>query len=186
MDAEHRSIQDVTFRFDERVQRGDFPAETVSGTVKYRQPHALRVDQKGPNAQRLISDGATFWLYSAAQKQEVTGDWPTWVQQSHFPLPLLEWAGTLSPDHWKSRYTVLFGGYRAPEYELHFKPLLAGDAPLTLWISEQTFLPVRGAMQLDGTSIQVTLHDIRLNSGLAASVFTSRVPAGTERIPLHF
>ena len=186
MGAQQKTIQDVTFKFDERIQRGDFPADRISGVVEFKQPHALKVLQKVPDAQVLISNGTTFWLYSPAQQQELTGNWPAWVKQSHFPLPLLDWVGTLSPDRWKSQYTVLFGGYQDSEYELHFKPNRAGDWPLTLWVSERNFLPLRGSMQQEGITIQVTLQAIKINTGLKEENFTPNVPAGTTQIPVHF
>ena len=186
MEAQQQSIQDLNFNFVERIQAGGFPEQRTVGEVQFKSPHNLRVTQKTPDKQILVSDGTTFWLYSPAQQQQLTGSWSAWVKQSHFPLPLIDWAGTLTPERWRTRYTVYFAGFHDSLYELHFQPKQPGDVPITLWISEKTFLPVSGRMDQEGSTIQVTLQDMKLNPGLAASVFQLHVPQGTPTIPVQF
>src|SRR5205823_2872313 len=100
-------------------------------------PHALRVVQTAPQKQILISDGVTLWLYTPSQKQQLKGDWKAWLKQSHFPLPLIDFVGTLSPERWRSHYTVYFGGLEGHLYKLRFKPNRPDDLPLTLWVSDE-------------------------------------------------
>jgi outer membrane lipoprotein-sorting protein len=186
MEAQQQSIQDLNFKFVERIQAGGLPDQRTVGEVQFKSPHSLRVTQKTPEKQILVSDGTTFWLYSPIQQQQLTGSWSAWVKQSHFPLPLIDWAGTLTPERWRSRYTVYYGGFHDRIYELRFQPKQAGDVPITLWVSEKTFLPVGGRMDQAGSTIQITLQDMKLNPGLAASVFQLHVPAGTPTIPVQF
>jgi chaperone LolA len=186
MEQAQLALEDARFEFSQKMTQGDFPEQRVTGEVQIKKPQSLRVVQTSPDKQVLISDGETFWLYSPAQNQQLTGDWKAWLKRSQFPLPLIDFLGTFTPERWRSQYRVLFGGHQDKEYELRFKPLKPGLQPLTLWVSEDTFLPVRGRLTGDQMRIDVTLKNVKTNTGLAASVFSTAVPAGTQEVPLTF
>ena len=186
MEQAQKNLTDVRFEFVQRVRQGDFPEQRVAGEVFVKRPGLLRVVQKTPEKQVLISDGTTFWLYAPAQKQQLKGDWKAWLKQSGFPLPLIDFVGTFTPELWRSQYKVMFGGYQEPLYELRFEPLHGGVMPLTLWISEESFLPARGRLQDPGVSVEVLLKGMQPNTELKPSLFVPRVPEGTEEIPVTF
>jgi outer membrane lipoprotein-sorting protein len=186
MDQTQQSLEDVSFQFVQRTRRGELPEERTAGEVWAKKPTGLRVVQTVPQKQVLVTDGKTFWLHTPSQKQQLKGDWQAWVQRSRFPLPLIDFMGTLSPEHWRSRYKVLFGGYEKPLYKLLFKPLKPEDAALTLWVSEENFLPARGQMQEESFQVDVDLKNLKINSHPIDGLFKPKVPAGTEEIPVHF
>ncbi len=185
MEQKQSALSDVSFDFVQTVKQGSLPAQRTAGQVKVKKPHALRVDQKSPDKQTLVSDGKTFWLYSPAAQQQLKGNWQAWLEQSKFPLPLLDFLGTFTPERWRTQYKVLFGGYANGLYELQFKPLHADDLPVTLWISEETFLPAKGRLTNQGAQIDVEIKGMRVNTGLDAKVFIPKVPTGTTVVPIQ-
>jgi len=134
----------------------------------------------------MISDGETFWLYSPAQNQQLKGRWKAWLERSHFPVLLLDFIGTFTPERWRKQYKVLYGEYANNEYELRFLPLSTDDPPVTLWISDETFLPVRGRLERTGSRIEVTLSEMKINTGLDDALFKPKLPANTPEIPIQF
>jgi chaperone LolA len=186
MEQAQLALQDAKFDFQQKVTQGDFPEQRITGEVQVKKPQSLKVVQTSPDKQVLISDGDSFWLYTPAQNQQITGDWKAWLKQSNFPLPLIDFIGSFTPERWRSQYRVLFGGHRDHLYELQFKPLRPDVQPLTLWISEETFLPVRGMLKGHQMRVEVTLKNLKTNTGLEAKAFAPNVPAGTQEVPLTF
>ena len=186
MERNQSQLEDVSFDFVERIHQGDFPEQRVSGKVQARKPHSLRVEQTAPEKLVLVTRGETVSVYMPAQKQQLTGDWKAWVRQSRFPLPLIDFLGTFTPERWRSHYKVFFGGYDHHLYELRFKPLNPGELPVTLWISDDTFLPARGRMDDNGSQVELDLNGVRPNTHMDPALFVPTVPDGTAIVPIKF
>jgi outer membrane lipoprotein carrier protein len=186
MEAQQQALQDVRFDFVQTSKQGDFPAQRVTGEVQAKKPQRLRVEQKSPDKQTLISDGKTLWLYMPGQKQQLKGDWNAWLKKSRFPSLLLDMIGSFTPERWRRDYEVFFGGYENALYELQFKPKRPDVLPLTIWISEDNFLPARGQLNDQGSRIEVELKKVQINTGIKDGAFKSRVPSGTAEIPVTF
>ena len=175
-----------TARFDfneEQRAAGGFHRRTT-GRVYFSRPSHLRVDQKSPERQRLISDGTHFWLYTPAAEQQLTGLWKPWLKQTGFPAPLLGFLGDFPSTQWAQRYTILFEGYQDNLYRVLFKPKQADEATVRLWVSDETFLPSRGeAIQADSTA-SVSFEHLQINIPIDPALFDSRAPKGTAVVPM--
>jgi len=179
-----QAIRTIQFNFKERLLRPEFGAETISGRVAFRRPYLLRLDQKKPQAQRLISDGKRFWLYTPAAAQQLTGDWASWVKRSAFPEPLLSFVGDFPAEEWSPRYHIFFGGYDRNLYKIILRPKTAQEVPLDLWVSDETFLPVRGRFVTAPQTVDIFFSDLKINPELEKDLFEPRVPPGTASVPL--
>ncbi len=156
----------------------------TSGTLSFKKPYLLKVDQRLPEKQSLMTDGQSLTIYSPAAGQVMTVDWKSWVRQTHFPVLLLSFVGDFPVSQWPQRYTILFAGYDQHLYKILCKPLQAKDSPVTLWVSDQTFLPVRGRLVDDSGTMDIDFKDFKMNTSLPAASFQLKIPAGTPRVPL--
>jgi chaperone LolA len=179
-----RQVEDIQFKFVQRVQQAHGFEQTVAGRVFFRRPHWLRVSQLGSQKQTLISDGDKLWLYVPSARQQLTGSWKAWVEDSGFPSPLLSFVGDFPVNQWHERYKVLFGGYKDSMYRLTFQPKAPGDSAVDLWISDATFLPKRGKMRQENVTVQFSFQDVKTNQGIDSNTFSTAVPSGTAVVPL--
>jgi outer membrane lipoprotein-sorting protein len=187
MDKAQMALNDATFQYVQLTKRGSLPNERTGGEVQIKRPRSLRVVQTTPSRQIVTTDGQTLWLYSPSQQQLLKGDWNAWLKISRFPIVLIDVLGTLTPENWRTRYKALFGGYHDKRYEIHFKPVRPGDYPVTLWVSEETFLPVKGELADESLKVQVEIKGVETNTGLQAQLFEPpKVPAGTAEVPIAF
>jgi outer membrane lipoprotein-sorting protein len=180
------SVQGFSCDFVERLQRGSLPEEKLHGRIYAKAPQYLRVDQEGAGKRRVISDGRTVSVYMPAQNQILTGDWQAWLKATGFPVDALNFVGNVSPARWRSRYQVFLEGSEPHRYRLRFRPVDAREHPLTVWISDESFLPVRIELQDAQMTADVKLKDLKVNVPLSGRLFTIHAPPGTATVPLTF
>lgn len=180
------TIQDLEGRYVERLQHGNLPEQVFRGEISVKRPQRIRLDQERPEKQTLISDGTTLWLYMPAQQQLLTGDWNAWLRATRFPIEALDFVGHFSPERWRRHFHVLFEGYDPPFYKLLFQPLKPGDPDLTVWISENSFLPARIQMRQEDLRAEVSFQRLKPNVALRDRFFQPHVPSGTANVPLNF
>lgn len=186
MEQTQRSIRDLRFKFVEQVRQADWPEEKIRGEVFFKRPHHLRITQTSPEKQIIISDGTTVWIHSPSLNQQMVGAWQSWIQKTHFPLPLIDFAGQWSQESWKKRYQILLAGYNDQAYCLLFRARNPEELSLKLWVSDKTYLPVKGELQGSPMSIQMSMNGMKVNQGIKESWFEPRVPEGTEIVKISF
>lgn len=178
------NLQDFHAGFVETIQPKGQAATKIRGTLSVGRPFRLRVDQKAPERQTLVSDGADVRLYTPAAGQEIVGKWKNWAKHSGFPAPVLGMLGEYPVGKWSEDYTVLFGGHEQGAYKVILKPRTPDVATLELWVSDETFLPTRGRMANATRTTDIRFDNVRMNVGLKESHFTLDVPKGTAVVPM--
>ena len=184
MQAAQSRIVNLEFSFVEKSQGPAGADSTVAGKVLFSRPHRLRVDQRTPEKQTLISDGTHFWLYTPSAQQQLTGLWKPWIAQTGFPAPLLSFVGDFPATEWAERYTILFTGYEDHLYGILFKPKNKEDASVQLWISDESFLPERGESTRGALKHRVTFSGMQTPATVDQNRFNTAVPAGTAVVPV--
>ncbi len=177
MEQTRETLQDVQFVYEGWIEPGSLAQKKVAGRVSARRPHYLRIVQRLPERQEIVSDGKKVWIYSPSLRQQLVGDWKAWLRHTHLPLPLLTWMETLSQQERAGRYEIHEGGYENHLYRLIYHAVHPEDASFTMWISEDTFLPIRGRMDTVNVT-DVSIRDLQTNQGLETSLFDPSVPEG--------
>ncbi|MFA5975625.1 MAG: outer-membrane lipoprotein carrier protein LolA [Elusimicrobiota bacterium] len=178
------AVRSLECRFTEHIQRRGFPTETIQGRLRCLRPNKLRIDQRVPDQQLIVSDNRTLRIYTPAAGQLLTGDRARWLAQNGFPDPLLSFVSDFPVERWTERYTILFGGHDKGLYQLIFRPKRADDQSLELWVSDETFLPRLGHMPSDDNTIDILFDHLRVNPPIQESIFHPEIPKNTVIVPM--
>lgn len=176
-----QGVSQLRFSFQQR--RSGVQSLTRVGTVLFRTPDQLRVEQLRPEKQVLVSDGDRVTVYMPAQQQAIDASWNEWAKSSAFPDLLLKTMHGFNPNEWRKDYDILFGGHDGTSYELIFKPHSSALPKLTLWVSDRTFWPVRARWNQPDGLYDVTINSLVPNVRLKDEAFKLKLPSGTARIP---
>lgn len=155
----------------------------------------LEASQEGLQGILIVSDGATFWLYSPAENTVITGEAGdmkdaaagtpagaatalTEIIAEGLDAVELEVLGTeqvAGKDTWKVRIT--------PRAETSAQLQLDGVIEGTMWVDEALALPLK--LTVDASDLgqgTVEARSIETNTGLSADLFTFTPPPGAEVI----
>jgi outer membrane lipoprotein-sorting protein len=184
VEAAQQSLQDVQFDFVESWSGTPAQVPPMRGRFTFKKPHFLRIDEKKPDEQTIVSDGEHLEIYTPAAEQKLEGSWKKYLQSAQLPLPLLTFTNDFSVSSWSTEYDVLFGGHENGLYRLDFRPKSKNVEPLTLWISDETFLPRRGEIRRPAGLLRVEMSNLRQNISVGDSSFHLKIPKGTAVVPL--
>lgn len=177
-------LQDLRGEFLEIVKLPQQEPQKRRGRFFFKKPHSLKVDELAPQRQSLLSDGSTFQLFTPKAQQVLTGDWLAWVSRTEFPEPFFSFLGTLPVSAWEENYQVLFRGKEEGTYSFLLKPKQAAQATLELWVSEATFLPIRGRMTSKLRSTEMRFDGLQMNTMIPDAEFRLKLPKGTSVTPV--
>ncbi len=181
LQKKYDSIQDATARFTQHVKFGFSKIEQdFSGSLKMKRPHKYRVETE---YQTLVTDGATVWSYSPANKQVLidkykeTGDSFT-PEQFLLNLPSNYFATIVRPE--QSAEKSLITLKLVPKDDQSFVKLMK------VWVDEGSWVVKKVEMlDVNDTEKIYTVQDIRINTGLKENTFTFTPPQGTEVVDLR-
>jgi outer membrane lipoprotein-sorting protein len=186
MEQTQQTIQDISFSYVMHARQGQFQGKTT-GNVELKKPSLLVVHQQKPEKLTIVTDGTTLWLYSPKQKQVLKGDWNAWVEHSKFPLVLMNFVGAFNSGSWQERYQGTLEAHEEGQYKIRFVNRVPDAAPpVVLWVSDQTYMPQRGDLFGRGYTAQVTIKNIKTNTGLTETALSPRFPEGTVEVPVPF
>ena len=181
LQQKYESIQDATARFTEHVKYGYSQIEqNFAGTLTMKKPNKYRVESE---QQTYVTDGATVWAYSPANKQ---------VLIDHYK----EDQNTLSPDQFllhlpANYYATLLGRERSGDARLVTLKLVPKDdqsfvKSVKVTIDEGSWI-VRKVeiVDVNDTEKTYTVQDVKVNTHVKDSLFTFTPPPGTEVVDLR-
>ncbi len=181
-----RSEKEIRAASFDYVQEIAYPLtgekQVSSGRFAFQKPACLRIEQKTPAEQLIVSNGRKVWIHTPLYRQVLVDTWKRWMKNSAVPSSLMNfgtaWSGM------KKKYTVKRSGTEDGMPVLTMEPKNAGDWKMKFWINEETLVPAR--MQLAGENVIITTRTSRYvkNPPMPASSFDFAPPEGTETIQL--
>jgi len=154
--------------------------QNFAGTLTMKKPNKYRVESE---QQTYVTDGATVWAYSPANKQ---------VLIDHYK----EDQNTLSPDQFllhlpANYYATLLGRERSGDARLVTLKLVPKDdqsfvKSVKVTIDEGSWI-VRKVeiVDVNDTEKTYTVQDVKVNTHVKDSLFTFTPPPGTEVVDLR-
>ncbi len=179
----YEGIQDLSARFQQvSVIKGSPGKEESSGVVLLKKPGMMRWEYKSPESRLIVCDGKTLYIYSPADHQVIIQEASQAFTSTAFNL--LGGMGKLRED-----FSIRWGKSAAKGSDggllLEMKPVQsqAQVAQILLEVNPQTFLVERIVLQdMLSNTTTLSVKKVKINTGLAESLFTFLPPPGTEVI----
>jgi chaperone LolA len=158
--------------------------QTLRGKAYFRRPDRFRIEHVSPQSQVVVSDGKTLWFHNVARGQVLVDSWKNWADAAEFPKGL-------APFQWdaaslRERYDVALEDRPAGEtgsaviVRLTPKETTAWPYTFRLWVDPASGLPERTELESSSVKAVTRLSRTRVNPDLPDSLFTLRIPEGTE------
>jgi outer membrane lipoprotein-sorting protein len=155
--------------------------QTASGLLQFKQQAKLSLNQGKPETELMVTDGKTVWWYIPGENVVHLYDNVAVYEELK---PLLDFLNGLSG--LEGRFTIkAIPAGTANEYNhrLDLQRLTEGSGPtgITVWFRPQDYNLVGFRLtSLTGEATDFNLTNLVLNPELEDSVFTFRIPPGTE------
>lgn len=154
--------------------------EKETGTVYFKKPRRMLWDYTSPQKKKLIINPKTAWLYVPEDRLVYMQDAGTLVN-SKLTIRFLTGIGKLKDD-FNVKYAAepvdSDGNYRL-ELVPKTREAGAGFERLSVMVDKDTFLITRCVFNdMYGNTTRITFRNIKLNNGLADSMFNFTPPAG--------
>ncbi|MBI2876164.1 MAG: outer membrane lipoprotein chaperone LolA [Candidatus Tectomicrobia bacterium] len=182
----YEETQDFTADFEQVTRLAGFKKEQgSSGKVFMKKPGKMRWEYQHPEKQLIVSDGEAIWYYNAGLHQVTEGKFSK-AYDSKTPGMFLMGLGKLKEDFKVSLSPEASQASGGP-YTLELRPkdpqLQQKLSRLVITVNPKSSL-VEKSVVYDPLGNVTTLRfsNIRVNVGLAPSLFAFQVPKGAERI----
>jgi len=187
VDARMRSLK-ASFRQFVRMDGSD-TVQSVEGEVLFLKPDLLRMTQRLPERQAVVSDGTWLWVHRESTNQVIKTRLADWRKSEPLAKGLLDFGR--SADLLK-RYAAAISTVSAPGADGHrtFAVKLtprpqdrkSGDADfeLTLKASTRDFFPYDARLRVGHAAIHSVFEAVRLNPELPAETFRFTPPPGAD------
>ena len=159
-------------------------AQSVEGRLEYRRPDRLRVEQSLPEAQTVVSDGASLWIFRPSTNQVIKTRLESWKKKEPLARGLLEFGGYADL---LKKYEVRLSTVSAPgkdghrELTLSLKPKDRPDEfELKLYLSTRDYFPVQTELRVGGVTVRSRYARLRFNPDLSDARFRFQPPRGAD------
>jgi len=181
LEQAYEALKDMQASFQQQTSSGAVAVvQQASGRVYFKKQGKMLWKYEAPEEQHIILDGTTLWVYQPEEKQAMKNNFT--VVPQHIVVDLF-----------RGRIDIL------ERYRAAFAASVPGDAPsgivlelvpiepdptlasLVLWLDPATSL-VRKTSLTDafGNRTDLTFEDIRVDQGLADSMFEFTPPRGVD------
>ncbi|MDM8521851.1 outer membrane lipoprotein carrier protein LolA [Desulfococcaceae bacterium HSG8] len=157
--------------------------DTALGKVFIRRPGMMRWEYETPEKQIIITDGRTLWMYRPDDNQVMIGNAPSYFGDG-------KGANFLSDIKMiRESFNVIIEKKNDPHF--HILKLLPKEGKLDishiyLWISKLTSDVVRVITYNSyGDETIIDMNNLQFNQNLDSSLFTFKVPEGTDILQLE-
>lgn len=187
VDARMRSLK-ASFRQYVRMEGSD-TVQSVEGEVLFLKPDLLRMTQRVPDRQTVVSDGTWLWVHRESTNQVISTRLDSWRKSEPLAKGLLDFGR--SADLLK-RYSAVLSTVSAPGADGHrtFAVTLtprpqdrkSGDADfeLTLKASTRDYFPGDASLRVGNAAIHSVFEAVRLNPEFPAETFRFTPPPGAD------
>ena len=155
--------------------------QTASGLLQFKKQAKLSLNQGKPETELMVTDGQTVWWYIPGENVVHLYDNVAVYEELK---PLLDFLNGLSG--LEGRFTIKAipaGTGNEYNHRLDLQRLKEGSGPagITVWFRPQNYdLVGFRLISLTGEATDFNLSNLVLNPELEDSVFTFRIPPGTE------
>lgn len=157
--------------------------QTASGRLLFKKPAQLRLEQRQPRPEKLVTDGVTVWWYIPAENVVHRYTSPDLFLELK---PLLDFLSGL--DSLSGRFKVKVtpaSGQDQPFHRLDLTSLKEGGGPEKISVNfapgDLTLISFRLTAVL-GETTEFTLMNTEINPGLSNDLFTFPLPPGAQVI----
>jgi len=168
------AINDLKGTFSQTSYLKDLEkTERYAGTFYIKKPYAIMWEYKAPRDEKMFINNTDTWIYKKSQKQAIKTRFSK-EAYSQVPIALLN-----SLDDLKSDFDIS----HAEQGHLNLKPKKQmGTIREIIVETAPGSFPVKSLTAVDqyGNIIMIELGDIKINSGLADSIFIFNPPPGVE------
>lgn len=187
VDGKMKSLR-ASFRQFARMEGSD-TVQSVEGEVLFLKPDLLRLTQRVPERQTMVSDGTWLWVHREGTNQVIQTRLESWRKSEPLAKGLLDFGR--SADLLK-RYAAVLStvsapgadGYRTFAVTLTPRPEDrkngAADFELTLRASTRDFFPGDAGLRVGNASIHSIFEAVRLNPELPAETFRFTPPPNAD------
>ena len=187
VDARMKSLK-ADFRQSVHLDGSD-TTQSVEGEVLFQKPDLMRLTQRLPEKQTVVSDGTWLWVYRESTNQVIQTRLEAWRKSEPLAKGLLDFGR--SADLLK-RYSAVISTVSSPGPDGHrtFAVTLTprpedrkgadGDFELTLKASTRDFFPGDAGLRVGHASIRSLFEGVRLNPELPAESFRFSPPPGAD------
>jgi outer membrane lipoprotein-sorting protein len=180
-----KKLKAVSFEYVQEL-RSEGSAETVKSTGKayFSKPKSLRVEQKLPEAQMIVSSGKHVYIYTPRFKQVLRDSWSRWARQNSFLPGMFGSAETL--DRLKKDFSWKVGASETVSSEKTIKVQLVENIEadpaqvLYLWLGEQDFIPRKAEFKRGTLSMTMSLVALKVNPELDPKLFKFSAPKDAQ------
>lgn len=187
-----RDMKSLSCAFRQTVQWEESgTSQEVHGTLDYEKPEKLHIEE-GPEAQTVVSDGQTLWIWRHSTDQVIETSLAEWKKSEPLAQGLLDFGRYADM---LQRYDVTVSSVTpAPEdgpgqkrFSLLLTPKGKGktsaepaDFSLRLRLSTRDYFPTKTELRVGGVSVSSTFSKIQYNPPIAASRFEFSPPPGAD------
>ncbi len=172
-DAEVKFTQHTTYEVSKLEQR-------ISGTLFIKKKNKYRVEFPD---RIVVTDGATVWSYSPAQKQVLIDNFKI---DPNVVTPEKVLAAAPQDYYASLAGTEKVGSVQTRVLKLVPKDDNASIRMMRLWVDEATWLIKKVDLtDIGGNQTIYTVSDIKVNIGIPDSRFTYQIPDGVEAVDLR-
>lgn len=187
VDARMNSLK-ASFRQFVRMEGSD-TVQSVEGDVQFLKPDFMRLTQRLPEPQTVVSDGARLWVYRPSTNQVISTRLEDWRRSEPLAKGLLDFGR--SADLLK-RYDAVLSTVSAPgaDGQRTFTVTLTprpearkssgADFELKLTASTKDFFPGDAVLRVGQVSIHSVFSALRLNPEFPAQAFRFTPPPGAD------
>ncbi len=163
-------------------------SQEVAGTVLFKTPDLMRLTQRLPEPQTVVSDGTWLWVHRPSTNQVIKSRLADWRRSQPLAKGLLDFGRTAGL---LDRYAAVVSTVSAPgpdgyrTFVVTLTPKGKGrddDASFTLALTASTkdFFPARSDLRVGRAEIRSRFENVRLNPALPDGDFRFTPPAGAD------
>lgn len=147
-----------------------------SGELWFEKERKLRIEQKLPKTQTVVSDGELIWIHNPDTRQVLQQSWAAFESNQMVSRGLTQFG---SYSRLRERYAV--SASTTTPYVVTLKPKDVKDIPFTLELTLDApdFIPTRTRMQLNEMEVTTSLSGIEVNPAIDSKAFVFEPPSGT-------
>jgi len=157
--------------------------QSGDGELWFEKERKLRIEQKSPKKQIVVSDGNLIWIYQAENNQVIQQSWSAFEKNTMVSRGLTQFGSyaKLREKYSVSASSASLGQDGRSTYTVTLKPKDVKDIPFTLelTVAAPDFIPTRTHMKLSDTEVTTTLEDLQVNAPIEKKVFDFEAPAGS-------
>ncbi len=180
-------LKSMTCEFSQAVRwEQSGVAQNVEGSLEYRKPELIHIEQKQPEPQTMVSDGAWLWIWRKSTNQVIQTKLEDWKRSEPLAQGLLDFGNYADM---LRKYDVSIstigapdaGGYR--ELELALRPKersKSGEFVLRLRLTTKDFFPDETNLEAGQVVVRSSFKNIRYNPPIKDERFQFTPPAGAD------